>query len=102
MFVDEMQDQRFEVRRAVPERRYVDRKNIQAMKQVVAEGAVRNHLLQVAIGSGNYPNADGDLSIFADREHLIFLQDAEQLRLQRQVQVADLVQEQHAAIGRAD
>src|ERR1043165_8581639 len=102
MFVDEVQDQRSEVRRALPERGYVDRNNIQTMKQVVAEGAVRNHLLQVAIGRGNYANADGDLSLFADRQHSIFLQDAEQLRLQRQVQVANLVQEQHAAIGRAD
>ena len=58
------------------------------------------HLLrQVAVGGGDDAHVDLDRALGADRVDLAFLQGAQQLDLHVQRQLADLVQEQGAAVG---
>ncbi len=59
-------------------------------------------LLQVAMGRRDDPNVDRDRISAADGPHLVFLQHAQQFHLQTHRHVADLVEEQSAALGRLE
>ena len=56
-------------------------------------------LLQVLVGRGDHAHVDADQFAPADAEELALGQHAQQPRLQRQRHVADLVEEQRAAVG---
>ena len=56
-------------------------------------------LLEVAVGRGDDAHVDGDLLLPADRLDAALLERAQQLRLQIDRQLADLVEEQRAAVG---
>ena len=67
--------------------------------EVRAEGAAVDLLAQVAVGGGDDAHVDLRGCVGADAAHLARLEHAQQLRLQRQRQLADLVEEQRAAVG---
>ncbi len=69
------------------------------MQQVGAELPLRNQTFQVLVGGGNHPHVDADQFTATDAEELALRQHAQQPGLQRQRHVADLIQEQCAAIG---
>ena len=58
--------------------------------------------LQVLVGRADDAHVDRDLLAAADALDHAVLQEAQQLRLQRQRHVADLVEEQRAAVGDLD
>ena len=58
--------------------------------------------VQVAVGRGDDAHVDGDVGLAADRAEPALLQDAQQLHLQVQRQLADLVEEERAAVGAAE
>ena len=75
-----------------------DRKHVQAVVEVAAELLVGDHRDEVAIRRRHQPDVDADRPGAAEPLELLLLQHAQQLRLQLQRNVADLVQEQRAAV----
>jgi hypothetical protein len=70
--------------------------------QVLAELAAIDHPGQVAVSGGDDADVDLDRAAGSDRHDLALLQDAEQRRLRAHRQVADLVEEERAAVCAAD
>ena len=81
-----------------PQRRHVDRHDVQPVEEVLAE-APRPHLLgRIAVGRADDAHVDRDRPRRADRLDRRGLQEAQELGLQRQVHLADLVEEQRPAV----
>src|SRR5262245_12765190 len=78
--------------------RQSDFDNVEAVIQVVAEATGTNFSQQVPVGRGNQTNIDLPLFERSNALDLAFLEDAQELRLNRQRQLANFVQEQGAAI----
>ena len=76
-----------------------DRKNVQAIEQILAEPPALDQIDQVLVGRRNQPEIDLDRPSRADRIDLALLQGAQQLDLRVQRQFADFVEKQRAAIG---
>jgi hypothetical protein len=84
---------------ALAHRRQLDVDHAQAEVQVLAEVALVDLLAQVAVGRRQHPHVDLDRLVAADPLDLALLEDAQQLGLQRDVELADLVEEDRAAVG---
>ena len=95
----EVLGQRQDVLGAVAQRRQVDVDDVQPVEQVLAEAAVRQALFQILVGGGDDAHVDLLAARRPQRPDLALLQDAQQLGLQRGRQLADLVEEQGAAVG---
>jgi hypothetical protein len=87
---------------ALTQRRQLDRELREAVVQVLAEFAFADQRRQIAVGRGDDPHIDFVGVVGTQRTNLAFLQHAQNLRLQRQRHVADLVEQQRAAIGRIE
>ncbi len=74
----------------------------EAVIEILAEAARLDHLGQVLVGGADDPRVDGDRLPAADPLDHPFLDEAKQLDLERQRDVADLVEEQGAAMGELD
>ena len=85
--------------RALAQRRDAQRKHGEPVVQVGAEPAVRDLGRQIAVGRRHDPDVDPDRLVGAHALHLTLLQDAEELGLRVERQLADLVEEQRAAVG---
>ena len=72
---------------------------LQPVVQVPAEPALGDQLLQVVVGGGDHPHVRLDRLVAADPLELLLLQHAQHLGLQRRRHVADLVEEQRAAVA---
>ena len=81
------------------QRRDEDREDVQAVEQVLAEGAGGNRVLEVGVGRGDEADVDLDRLDAADPLELALLQHAQQLDLGGEVDVADLVEKERAAVG---
>ena len=97
-----MIDQGRDVLAPVAQGRGLDREDIQAIEQILAEGAVLDLLGWVAIGRRDDAHVDLDRAFAADGIDLALLQRAQQLDLHVQRQFADFVQEQGAAVRLAE
>ena len=84
------------------QRRHVDRHFADAEVQILAELLLGDQLLQVLVGRAHDAHVDRNLLPAADALDHAVLQEAQQLGLQRQRHVADLVEEQRAAVGDLD
>ena len=74
---------------------------VDARQQVLAERALRDCALQVAVGAGDQLEVALHLPVGADGQEALLLDGAQQHRLLVEAELADLVEEQHAAVGRA-
>jgi hypothetical protein len=72
---------------------------MQAVEEVGTKRAMLHHLLQVTMRGGNHPHADGHFPILSNAEDTVLLQHAQQLGLEGDVQFADLIEEEDAALG---
>ena len=86
-------------RRARAQRGNGDRKDVEAIEQILAEPAALDEFDQVLVGRRDQPEVDLDRPARADRIDLALLQRAQQLDLGVERQFADFVEEQRAAIG---
>jgi len=86
--------QRRNVFAALPQRRQNDWKNINAMEKILAELAIVNLGLEVAMCSHNNPDIDRGRFARTDSFDLAFFQYAEEFGLHSQRHVSDLVEEQ--------
>jgi hypothetical protein len=94
------QRERGNVRRPLAQRDQAHREHVEAVVQVRAEPPCFDLERQVAVGRGDDPHVD--LTGRSRRPRtLALLQRAQQLGLQRERHLADLVEQQRAAVGRA-
>ena len=76
----------------VAKRRDFDRKHIEPVKKVLAKLFVADHVIQITMCSRNQTNIDMNGPCTSQPLELLFLQGAQELRLQIQRDVADLVE----------
>ena len=91
-------DQRRNVVEPLAQRRQADRHDVEAVEQILAEQALADQLAQVAVGGGDDADIGADRRAPADRGELALLQHAQQPGLRLERHVADLVEEQRAAL----
>ena len=84
---------------ALAQRRHVDRDDVEAVVEVLAELPVGDHLRQVAVGRRDDADVGAQRAGAAEALELVLLQDAQDLRLRVGAHVADFVEEQRAAVG---
>jgi hypothetical protein len=82
MAQQQREGERGDVRRPLAQRDEAHRENVEAIIEVGAEAAFLDLERQVAVGRGDDPHVDLDRPGRADRDHLAFLQRAQQLGLQ--------------------
>ena len=76
-----------------------DREDVQPVVEVLAEAALADLVLELAVGRGDQPHVHLDRPVAADALELALLEHPQELRLQVQRQLADLVEEERAAVG---
>ena len=94
-----MLDQRRDVLGALPQRRHREREDDDAVVEILAERALAHQCVEVAVGGRDDAHVDGDRAIAADPLDLALLEHAQQLGLHGGRHVADLVEEERAALG---
>ena len=97
--VDEMLRQQDDVAFAPRQRRHVDREDVQAIIEVLAEELLLHEFLQIAAGGGQEPHVGVQLLGSADPRKGPLLDETQQLDLGLEGEVADLVQEKRPALG---
>src|SRR5205814_2527117 len=98
----ELAGQRRDLARALAQRRQREADAIQAEVKVLAELALANERREVAVRRREEAHVDDARAHGADARHLARLEDVEELRLHAQRQLADLVEEHGAAVGRLE
>src|SRR5262249_43761561 len=83
----------------IAQRRQLDAGDRGAEEEIVAKAALLDLLIEIAPRRREHADVDLDGSVAAQPAHLRALENAQQLRLQGRVEVADLVDEQRAAVG---
>src|SRR6185369_13749332 len=94
----EVLDQGADVLRALAQRRDVDARHREPEIEIGPEGPLIGLGAQVAVGRGDDADVDLDVLLAADAAERPPLEDAEQGRLDRQRQLADLVEEDRSAV----
>src|SRR6185436_18154294 len=88
-----------DVARPLAERREPDGHDVEAVKEVLAEGAARDELLEVAVRRRHEAHVDADRLDAADPLELALLKSAQELHLHLDGDLADLVEEERPAVG---
>jgi hypothetical protein len=100
--LEEQRHQLGQVLAPLPQRRQVHLDHREPVVQVAAEAALGDLADHVAVGRGHHPHVVALGLARAERDDLAGLEHAQELGLQRDRQVADLVEEQRAAVGRGE
>ena len=80
------------------QRRQLDPDHVEPVVEILAELSARNAILKILVRSRDHPDIDANRCLAADPIKLPFSQHAQQPRLQGSRHVADLIEEQRAAI----
>src|SRR5262249_8902697 len=83
----------------LPERRHLDRKDVEPIEEVLAKRSPGCPSFQVTIRSGYDANVDRDRMPSSDALDLAFLQHPQECDLRIRQELADFIQEYRAAIG---
>ena len=75
------------------------REDVEAVEQILTQRAVRDRRLHVLVGRRDQPDVDLERLGAAEALELPLLQHPQQLDLRREVDVADLVEQQRPAVG---
>jgi hypothetical protein len=84
------------------QRRQPDRDDADAVEEVLAEAALGHQVREVGVRGGDHPGVHRDLPAAAEPLDPVVLQEAEELDLEGRRQLADLVEEEGAAVRRLD
>ncbi len=76
--------------------------DVEPVVEVLAESSGRHLRVEVAVRRRHDPRVHGQQAGRADPGHMALLEHAEQLGLRRERQLADLIEEQRAALGRLE
>ena len=98
----EVLGERHDLGRAIAQRRHDEREAADAEQQVLAEPAGADLGFEVAVRRGDEARVGRDFGRAADARDHLALEDAQQLGLERERHLADLVEEQRAAVGRLE
>ena len=82
---------------AFAQRRHLERDDVDAIVEVVAELPLLDHLVEIDVGRDHQPELGLDRLCAADPLDLVFLDGAKQLGLQIESEISDLVQKQRAS-----
>src|SRR5262245_30611682 len=96
---DEMTHEQRDVLASFTERRQVELHHLQAVKEVLAEGAATDARSQIDVGRGDQTKVGPHESRAAEPPELALLEHAQQLGLRVERQVADLVEKERGAVG---
>src|SRR5258708_14683245 len=91
--IDEILNQQRNVLSSLSKRRYLDREDIQPVKQITTKGPHADGGLQVTIGGGNDPNISVYSTSAADALKLMLLQNTQESALSLERKFSDFVQE---------
>src|SRR5690606_19330686 len=83
---------------ALAQGREPHREDREAIPEVLAERALRDHAVQVAMGRRDDAHVDVDRARAADARERALLQDAQEPDLCRERQLADLVEQESSAV----
>ena len=97
--LDEVVHQQRNVFAAFAQRRQLDTKHVEPIEKIWAEVTVFDQRLQVFVRRGDTAEIHIDLLVAADAHDLALLQNAQQVGLRLQADVADLVEEYRSAVG---
>ena len=100
--VDQVPHEQRDVLAPIAQRRHGERKHVEPVEQIAAEAPLPHFLVQIAVGGGDDAHVDVDRPRAAEPLDLAVLQHAQQLRLQLERQLADLVEEDRAAVGQLE
>src|SRR5262249_10790852 len=92
---------RLDVLRALAEPRQPKGPQIDPSQQVIAETATADGLAELAVGTRDELELALHLAIGADRQERLVLDRAQEHRLLVQAKLADLVEQEHPSVGRA-
>src|SRR5688572_27205352 len=97
--MQEIFDQRQDVVFPFSERRCLDRKHVQTIKQVLTESPRHNGGLQITIRGGDEPNVDADGLRSSNTFEFPFLEYSQERDLRLRQEFTNFVQENRSAIG---
>src|SRR6267154_5241614 len=97
--LDQIFDQERDVFGTLAERRDVDRKDVEPVKQILPECSCGNRFRQVAVGRRQEADVHVNRVAVAHALDLVILKDAEQGDLGFRRQIADFVEENRATVG---
>src|ERR1035438_8407502 len=96
MFLDKVAREQRYVSAAFPQRWNIQWKYVKPVIQIAPKLAFLDHLLQVPVGGGDYPDVHMDRPIPADTLQFLLLNGTQKLRLQFERHFPDFIQEQRA------
>ena len=96
---EEVVRERQDVARARAQRRHLDVDDVEAVVEVLAEAPRRDLVGEVAVGRRDDADVDLHGLVAADALERALLEDAQELDLDRRRDLADLVEEERAAVG---
>ena len=76
--------------------------DVEAVVEVFAEASVADRVVEVGVGGGDDADVDGQRPRFAERRDLARFEEAEELRLEVESELADFVEEERAVAGAAN
>jgi hypothetical protein len=98
-FLDQVANEEGNVLATLAQRRDVDGENVEAIVEIAAEGALGDEPRKIAIGGGDDANVHALRAVAAEALEFLLLENAEELGLELERNVADFVEENGAAIG---
>ena len=100
--LQEMIGEQQDVGLPLAQRRHEDREDVQSVVEILAEGAVGHRRFEDLVGRGDQADVRLDRLGAAEALELARLQHPQQLHLRLQVDVADFVEKQRAALGQLE
>ena len=98
-FSQQMPGQRNNIAASLPQRRDIERNNIEAIKQVLPKPFLFDHPGKILIGGGDNSKVTFDHPSAADPLESLVFEDSQQLGLQFERHLPDLIQKQGATIS---
>src|SRR5439155_6417813 len=95
-------DQRRQIFGTLTQRRQVDADDVQAEIEILAHPTRRDLGVEIAVRRRDHPRVDVRRRRTADALEAVLLEEAQELRLQLERQLADLVEEERPAFRRLD
>ena len=86
----------------LPQRRHAELDDVEPVVEVLAEATLQDRPLQILVGGGDDPHVHAHHALAAHAREVAVLQHVQELGLQRRMQVADLVEEDRALVGRLE
>src|SRR5262249_2185887 len=99
VFLRKVTHEQRNIARASAQRRHANRKDVQAIIQIGAKLPVLDHLDEVGIRPGDQAHIDLQRLGAPQALELLLLENAQELGLQFERDVADLIQKQRAVVG---